>query len=1576
MNRPGIADLPVKFLSRSLTRRTLLLGLIGAMGLGSTIVLVFLITLNQIQDRMDRINVEAVNVFDRFFLDIQSDLRATGDGLAARDDQNLALLALWTRNSAFLDLFFVNPDGTILIQRNAVGRPKQTKIEQLAWLESPPTFGKVVIGPVRFEGENSYVDMAITATDDIGLPAGLLLARVDLIELWNTTLDIKVGDSGYAYITDNTGQLVAFHNRRLLETGSKLQKLVGRTPQAIAESRLSFFTGLNGELVLASAQPLQTVPWFAVVEQPAYEALAPFMIPAFVLLLALMIVGLLLYNTIRFTFVRIVSPLLVLRNAVGQMADGQLNQSVEIRHNDELGQLTHSFNRMADQLHQAFVDLESQIDALSQAQAALRESEQKFRGIVEQASDGIVLTDEHGNVVEWNHTQEHITGLSAGDVIGQPLWDIQFQVSTPDRDTSSLKEQIKASISECLQTGQAPWLNQLSEQDIQHKDGTRRIVQTKVFPIKIRTGFLLSSIIRDITEIKQAEEALRQSEEKFSKAFQLSPLIVVITRIRDGYLIEVNESFEKITGYPREEALGHTTIELGLLVNPAERERLLPIILANGKMRNEEILFRTKSGEVITCLFFGDLIELNGEKCLLATFENITERKKAEETIRESEEKFRRLFETSRDFLYITNLDGEIIDVNKAASTLSGYSADELKKINIQELYLNPNDRGLMVKEISERGFVENLEVKGKKKDGTVVDALVNSTVIKDDNGNLVGFQGSIKDITERRRAEEQLRQSEEALRKAQQVAHVGSWAWHIQENRLEWSDEMYRIFGIEKESFTGDMADVIVRTIHPDDRAAVEQSNLSIIHKEKPLPLEYHIVWPDGTVRTVWAEAGELILGAEGKPQVLTGIVADITERKQAEEALQYQNRLQELLMEISTKYINIPLESVESAIRVSLGELAEFVGADRAYIIDYDFHKQVAINTHEWCGKGIKSQIVELQAVPLTIIPEWAEVHHRGEPMYIPDVLSLPPGVGRDKLEQQNVKSLLAVPLMNSGVCIGSVGFDSVKQQHAYSDNELRLLTIFANMLVNVRRRKLAEDSLRESEERFKTMSSMTSEGIMIHEGGIILDTNQAFAELTGCSNPDNLIGMNGLDAVPLTPESRQRILPTLGADFTETFEIELVKSDGSVLPAETSAKKITYRGRQASLVSMRDITERKRAEEALLRDADRSKALARIAARLNASLELKDVLNAVCEQVARVLEAPVTMIWLADEELQASQIQASYGLPAEIYEQIQSVPSRLHPLFQQVLENIYYVPNIQEVLDNPNLPLFHKAGLHTVMVCLFYHEGHFIGILSVFRKEVGFQFSEADVTLLNTLSNQITIAIYNAQLYEQVKAGRERLQYMSEKLVNIQEAERRHLAIELHDEIGQALIHIKMSLDRFDPAYPEKGNLESAREMILDLMNRVRGLSLELRPTILDDLGLLPAVLWHIERFTTLTGIQVDFKHNGMERRFRAQVESTAYRILQESLTNIYRHAGATLVTVSLWADDVRLGLQVEDNGVGFDPASALQEMTGGLSGMRERTNVCGGQLLIDSRLTHGTYISLELPLQDIYVERRTR
>jgi signal transduction histidine kinase len=149
----------------------------------------------------------------------------------------------------------------------------------------------------------------------------------------------------------------------------------------------------------------------------------------------------------------------------------------------------------------------------------------------------------------------------------------------------------------------------------------------------------------------------------------------------------------------------------------------------------------------------------------------------------------------------------------------------------------------------------------------------------------------------------------------------------------------------------------------------------------------------------------------------------------------------------------------------------------------------------------------------------------------------------------------------------------------------------------------------------------------------------------------------------------------------------------------------------------------------------------------------------------------------------------------------------------------------------------------------------------------------------------------------------------------------------------------------------------------------MGRVRDLSLDLRPSMLDDLGLVPALLWHFERYTAQTGVRVDFSHTGLEERFPPEVETAAYRIVQEVLTNVARHAGVPEVTLRLWSEGSMVAVEMQDRGVGFDPEAALAAgTTSGLAGMHERATLLGGHLTVNSTPGEGTLVAAELPLTD--------
>jgi PAS domain S-box-containing protein len=222
----------------------------------------------------------------------------------------------------------------------------------------------------------------------------------------------------------------------------------------------------------------------------------------------------------------------------------------------------------------------------------------------------------------------------------------------------------------------------------------------------------------------------------------------------------------------------------------------------------------------------------------------------------------------------------------------------------------------------------------------------------------------------------------------------------------------------------------------------------------------------------------------------------------------------------------------------------------------------------------------------------------------------------------------------------------------------------------------------------------------------------------------------------------------------------------------------------------------------------------------------------------------------------------------------------------------------------------------------------------------------------------------------LFDQFSLANERLQTLSRRMLEVQEAERRHIARELHDEVGQSLtgLHLLLEMTSRVPAEQVPARVQEAHTLVNDLMSQVRELSLNLRPAMLDDLGLLPTLRWFFNRYTTQTGIRVIFKHTSMEQRFDAEVETVVYRLIQEALTNVARHAEVDEVTVRLWSDPNTLGVQIEDHGVGFDPEAALARKTSsGLAGMQERVFLLGGELTIESAPGEGTCFVVELPLR---------
>jgi len=356
-------------LSRRLVRWVALLSLIAIAGLIVAVIVGLLGTLQTVQRKLDDTATTAVRAFDQFLGGIESDLLATSDALslsaggtqATSDDVSKLLRHTLDRQFAIFELTLVNPQGQVLAQRRRVGGETGAAPTEQPWLAVVES-DQVYVGPVDSEEFGvPFTDLAVRVTDEDGNFAATLLARVDLTTLWNTTIGLHVGKTGYVYVTDETGQLLAYRDLKLLQGDSRLENLISNTPQAIAQPGLDIYFGLGDQLVVASGVQLDVAPWFVIIEQPVGEALGAFLMQSMVFLAALTIVGVLVYNILRFTRYQIVSPLRLLHEGVDVFSQGNLESRIDIQTKDEFGTLATAFNAMATRLRETIDSLEERV---------------------------------------------------------------------------------------------------------------------------------------------------------------------------------------------------------------------------------------------------------------------------------------------------------------------------------------------------------------------------------------------------------------------------------------------------------------------------------------------------------------------------------------------------------------------------------------------------------------------------------------------------------------------------------------------------------------------------------------------------------------------------------------------------------------------------------------------------------------------------------------------------------------------------------------------------------------------------------------------------------------------------------------------------------------------------------------------------------------------------------------------------------------------------------------------------------------------------------------------------------------
>jgi PAS domain S-box-containing protein len=530
---------------------------------------------------------------------------------------------------------------------------------------------------------------------------------------------------------------------------------------------------------------------------------------------------------------------------------------------------------------------------------------------------------------------------------------------------------------------------------------------------------------------------------------------------------------------------------------------------------------------------------------VLVSILDITQRKSSEDSLKSSEKKYRDLFDNANDAICIVDADLKFKDINTKILELTGYSKEEILKMSIFDLI--PPEQSARSKEefrkLRKKGHYEKFIGKMVTKSGNMIDVEVNSSAIIED-GKIIGSRDILRDITERKKAEMAIKESEARLTEAQRVAHIGNWEWKPKTNELYWSDENYRIFGLNPD--ISPSLDTFFNIIHPEDLESVKKNIDDALNKIKSYSLDIRIIKLDGSQGYVHAMA-EVDFDEQGNPSRMYGTVEDVTERKKIEE---------ELLI------FKLGIERSGEAIFITHID-------GKIIYINPSFEKIYGYNKEEALGK--KPNILKSGLLP----PEAYKSYW--------DTLLAKKVVSGELINKTRDGRLLNIessanPILNNEGNI--IGFLAIQR--------------------DITDRKRAEDALRESEGRLQSILDNSSTVVFLKDlEGRYITVNRRYEELFHVTR-QTVIGKSDHDIFPREHADRFRQHDLLALEKGGPFEVEefVPHDDGLHVYISVKFPLFTAEGKPYAVCGIAtDITERKRAEVAIREREERLRQAVRV-------------------------------------------------------------------------------------------------------------------------------------------------------------------------------------------------------------------------------------------------------------------------------------------------------------------------------------------------------------------------------------------
>jgi PAS domain S-box-containing protein len=698
--------------------------------------------------------------------------------------------------------------------------------------------------------------------------------------------------------------------------------------------------------------------------------------------------------------------------------------------------------------------LTSHLNSLEELEQ-LRFTGQQYQDLFATMPIGIVYkTAPEGCITELNPAAEQILGFSRDTLVGKTSTDLEQY--TIDAEGNPLPGSQHPTMI-ALHTHQAIYntIMGLCARKAPYKvrwvmvDAIPRFRQGETYPYQVYATF------RDITEFKQVQDSLRLHQHAIESSEDGIAFIDLKNR-----LTYANNAFLAMFGYAElDEVIGMTEQNLMAKEDLPQADRIKANLLEAGKSAISEFQAIRKDGSTFTARASGSIVrdQRGNPLSYLASLKDVTAEKAAEQRLALSEKRFQDMALSSGDLVWEMDRDGVFTFTAGNAAPSLGYKASELLGHRIYDFVPEKEaDRLALIHQtaIAEEQILSGIETTRITKDGSFIHIQSSAVPIKDETGWVTGYRGVDKDITHNKEAEKQLQLLGYAIDQNPVPLIIAN------------PDGQISFVNSAFEDVTG---------YSPEE---IKQTNLFTLQTPRMNRHEVQELWQTLMAGKPWEgevnnqrkhgeEYWEYVIlspiqDSEGFITHFIGVKQDITERKKARQRLQEEADFRKLLNQLSASFINTEGNSLSRVINASLATIGQFVGADRAYIFDYDFEHGSTSNTYEYCAEGTAPEIDNLQEVPISEVPLWAETHQKGEQIHIPDVNNLPDSNLKDILQMQDIKSLLTLPLMSNGRCLGFVGFDMVQQHHYFTTQETEVLEVYGDMIVNAYQRASIESGL----------------------------------------------------------------------------------------------------------------------------------------------------------------------------------------------------------------------------------------------------------------------------------------------------------------------------------------------------------------------------------------------------------------------------------------------------------------------------------------------------------------------------------